>query len=258
MTVLLTISETWNGSNFADSLDGGGSGIDFGSVVNGQYAPIISQGANTGHKNIFIRHDATIDPITSVKTYVQQYGVGTGFTYGGANSAAADLTTLLNLGNTDTMGGAVANNSDGFGNGLHLDMDWDVTTANQFLGSRVGTLVRIYGDNGGAASGEGRNLATAFTMKADAMSNTQNTGTEIAPTGAVDGTIGRAYSVNAAEAALYGDRAHPRARFFLRSDEIDGGILQWEFVCAYSFTAAILAAIAPTCLKLLASFSGIA
>lgn len=237
MTVLLTVSETWNGTQFADALEGGGTGIDMGAVINGQYAPIISQIANTGHKNVFVRHDAVVDPITDVKTYLQQFGVGTGFTYGGANSAAADFTKVLNMGNTDTMGAGVANNSDGLGNGLHLDMDWDVSTANQFLGSRVGTFVRIYGDGGGAASGEGRSLATAIAMKADAMSNTQNTGTEIAPTGAADGIIGRNFTVNGAEAALYGDRAHPRMRFFLRSDEIDGGILQWEWVIAYSFTA---------------------
>jgi len=237
MTVLLTVSETWNGANFADALDGGGTGIDMGAVINGQYAPIISQPGNTGHKDVFISHDATIDPITDVKTYVQQFGVGTGFTYGGANSAAADFTKLLNMGDADTMGPAVANNSDGQGNGLHIDMDWNVTTANQYLGSRVGTFVEIYGDNGGAASGDGKDLASAFTMKLDAMSNTQGTGTEIAPSSAVDGTIGRDFGVNPAEAALYGDRAHPRLRFYLRTDEVDGGILQWEFVIAYSFTA---------------------
>jgi hypothetical protein len=237
MTVLLTVSETWNGSNYAESLEGGGTGVDLGSVINGQYAPITSQPGNTGYKSIFIRHDAADDPITDVKTYLQQFGVGTGFTYGGANSAAADFTKILNMGNASNMGGAVANNSDGEGGGLHIDMDWDVSTSNQFLSSRVGTFVRIYGDNGGAASGDARNLATAFLMKADAMANAQNTGTLAAPSGAVDGTIGRDYSVDAAEAGLYGDRANPRMRIFLRQDEVDGGILQWEWVIAYSFTS---------------------
>lgn len=230
MPVLLTISETINGSAYGDLLAGGGTGVDFGSCVNGQYAPIISQAANTGHQDIFIRHDATIDPITSVKTYVQQYGTGTGFTYGGANSAAADFTKILNMGNTSNMGAGIANNTDGLGNGLHIDMDYDVTTGNQFLGSRVGTFVRIYGDNGGAASGDGRNLATAFTMKADAMTK-ESAGSETAPSGAVDGIIGKSGD------ATYGDRAHPRLRFFMRTDEVDGGIAQWEWVCAYSYTA---------------------
>jgi len=93
MAVLLTVSETLNGTAFNDDLEGpDGIGIDLGSCINGQYAPIISQPANTGHKNVFIRHDAVVDPITDVKTFLQQFGVGTGFTYGGANSAATDLT----------------------------------------------------------------------------------------------------------------------------------------------------------------------
>lgn len=237
MTVLLTVSATWDGSNFADSLEGGGTGIDMGSVINGQYAPIISQGANTGAKDVFIRHDGVVDPITNVKTYVQEYGTGTAFTYGGPNSAAADYAKLLNMGNSDAMGAGVSNNTDGLGNGLHIEMDWDVSTANQFLGSRVGTFKQIYGDNGGAASGEGKDLASSFLMKSDAMSNSQNTGVETAPTGAVDGTIGRAYAVNSTEAALLGDLAHCKLRFYLRTNETEGGILQWEWVVAYSFTA---------------------
>jgi hypothetical protein len=230
MAVLLTVSETIAGSAFNDALEGGGTGIDFGSVINGQYAPITSQAGNTGHQDVFIRHDATVDPITDVKTFVQQYGVGTGFTYGGANSAAADFTKVLNMGNADTMGSGVANNSDGFGNGLHIDMDWDVSTANQFLGSRVGTFVRIYGDNGGAASGEGKDLASAFDMKLDAMVY-NNVGVETAPSGAVDGQIGITGDT------VLGDRAHPRFRFYLRTDETDGGVLQGELVISYSFSA---------------------
>lgn len=241
MTVLLTVSSTWNGSNFSDALEGGGTGIDMASAINGQYSPIINQGANTGAQAVFISHDAVVDPVTGVKTYLQQYGTGTGFTYGGANSAATDFSHatkgILALGNASNMGPAIANNSDGLGGGLHIDMDWDVSTANQFLGSRVGTFVRIYGDNGGPVSGEGRDAATAISMKLDAMSNSQNTGVEIAPTGAVDGTIGRRYAVNATEAALYGDLAHPRLRFFLRTDATEGGIMQWEWVILYSFTA---------------------
>ena len=63
MAVLLTVSETINGAAFSDALAGGGIGIDLGSVITGQYTPIISQPANSGQQDIFIRHDATIDPI---------------------------------------------------------------------------------------------------------------------------------------------------------------------------------------------------
>jgi len=237
MTVLLTVSATWNGADFDDNLEAGGTGVDFGSVVNSQYAPIISQAANTGAKDVYVRHDATIDPVTSVKTFVQEYGVGTSFAYGGANSAAADYTKILNMGDSDAMGAGVNNNSDGLGNGLHIEMDWDVNTSNQFLGSRKGTFKQVYGSGGGAASGEGRDLATAFLMKADAMSNSQGTGSEIAPTASVDGTIGRAFTISPTEAAALGDLAHFKLRFYLRENEIEGGTLQWEYVIAYSFTA---------------------
>jgi hypothetical protein len=230
MTVLLTVSETLGGSNFADALAGGGTGIDLGNVINGQYAPITSQPANTGHQAVYIRHDATIDPITNLKTYLQQFGSGTGFTYGGANTAAADFTKILNMGNADNMGAAVGNNSDGLGGGLHIDMDWDVSTANQFLGSRTGSQKQIYGDNGGAASGDGRNLATAFTMHVDAMMY-DNASVETAPTTPVAGSVGKSGD------SVLGDYAKPRIRIFLRQDEVDGGIIQFEWVAAYSYTA---------------------
>ena len=42
MAVLLTISETLSGSEVADSLSGGGTGVDLGQVVNGQYSPIVN------------------------------------------------------------------------------------------------------------------------------------------------------------------------------------------------------------------------
>ena len=231
MSVLLTVSETITGTQFADALAGGGTGIDFGAVITGQYGPIVNQTLNTGHLDAFIKHDAVVDPITDVKTFLQQFGSGTGFAYGGANTAALDIAKLLNMGNADSMSGAVGNNSDGLGNGLHIDMDWDVSTTSQFLNSRIASnFVRIYGDNGGSVSGDGRSLATAFTMKADAMSY-NNAGTETAPSLAVDGKIGKTGDT------VLGDRAHPRLRFYMRQDETEGGIIQGEFVIGYSFTA---------------------
>ena len=228
MAVTLTISETLTGSGLADALSGGGTGLDLGQVINGQFSPITDQPTNDGAQEIYLSHNAVVDPITEVKTYVQQYGVGTGFTYGGANSAAADITKLLNMGNTSSS--ANANNADGLANGLHIDMDWQVTTANQFNPSRIGTQVRIFGDNGGAATGDGRNLATAFSMHVDAMSR-NNGGTEVDATTPVTGKIGKTGD------AVLGDRAHFKKRFFLATAETDGGILQWEFVTSFSYTA---------------------
>lgn len=229
MAVLLTVSETLTGSAFADALAGGGSGVDLGNVINGQFSNLVDQPTNQGHQDIFVRHDATIDPITDVRTFIQQYGVGTGFTYGGANSAAADYSEVLNNGNASTNSGP-ANNSDGLKHGLHIDMDWQVSTASQFSSGRYGTNVRVYGESGGAASGQGRNLATAFNMHVDAMSR-NNGGTEVDATTPVTGKIGKTGDT------VLGDRAHPRMRYFLALAETDGGILQWEWVIAYSFTA---------------------
>lgn len=229
MAVLLTVSETIAGAAFSDTLEGGGSGIDLGSVINGQFAPIADQATNDGKQDVFIRHDATIDPITNVRTYVQQYGTGTGFTYGGAVSAAADIAKLLNMGNASASSNA--NNNDGLADGLHIDMDWQVGQSSQFAPTRIATgQVRIYGDNGGAATGDGRNLATAFLMHVDAMSR-NNGGTEVDAGTPIAGVIGKTGDT------VRGDRAHPRLRFNLRTDETDGGILQWEWVIAYSFTA---------------------
>lgn len=38
MSVLLTVSESLTGAAYSDVLAGGGTGIDFGSVINGQLA----------------------------------------------------------------------------------------------------------------------------------------------------------------------------------------------------------------------------
>ena len=107
MAVTLTVSETANGADFSDSLAGGSTGLDLGQVTNGQYAPLTLQSANTGHQDIYIYHDAVVDPITDVEFYLAQYSG----TYGGASSAAADFTTIGNYGAADT--GATANNSNG-------------------------------------------------------------------------------------------------------------------------------------------------
>jgi hypothetical protein len=229
MSVLLTVSETLTGAAYSDSLSGGGSGIDLGSCLNGQYAPIILQSANTGAQHVYVRHNATIDPITDLKMFLQNYGVGTGFTYGGAVSAASDRTRILNQGDASVT--TNANNADGLGGGLHIDMDWQVNSTNQFATARIATgQHRIFGDDGGAAAGIGRDLATAIVLHADAMSY-NNTGTETDATTPVAGSVGKTGDT------VLGDRGHFLMRQLLRTDEVDGGILQVEVVLAYSYTA---------------------
>ncbi len=223
MTVLLTVSETVTGSEVSDSLSGGSTGLDFGQVVNGSYSPITLQSANTGHQSVFLRHDATVDPITDVKFYVAQY---TG-TYGGANSAAADFTTLSGFGSSDT--GATKNNIDGNSRGLHIDMDWQVSDANQFDYSRETTgQMRIFGKNYSGL--DGLALATSFSLHADAASY-WNGSSEIDATTPVTGKIGKSSDT------VLGNRGHIQARFYLHSGAVDGGVLQFDIVVAYSFTA---------------------
>ena len=92
----LTISETLDGAQIADALSGGGTGTSLGQLTNGSYTPVTSKAANTGRQDWFIRHNAVNDPITDGKIHIQEYGVGTAFTYGGpaARFAAGGFTTL--------------------------------------------------------------------------------------------------------------------------------------------------------------------
>lgn len=226
MAVSLTISETLNGAAVSDSLAGGGSGVDFGSVTNGQFGPLIDQGLNTGAQTLYVRHDAVDDPITDVKTFLQEYGTGTGATYGGAATASDNYTTLLNEGNTS---GSSKNNLDGNSSGIWIDMDSDASTTNQFDQAAFPALVKIYGDNGGSASGDGRDLATAYQMAAEAL--VVDSGGETQATTPVAGQIGKANDL------VLGDNAKVKMRGYLRSNFPDGGIFQWEWVVAYSFTS---------------------
>lgn len=223
MSVTLTVSETLNGAGVSDALAGGGTGIDLGAVVNNQYAPIIDKSANTGAQNAFIRHDATIDPITSVKTFIQQYGVGTGFTYGGARTAALDYTSMKNLGNNS---GSSKNNADGLSGGLWIDMDWNASAANQFDQASFPLLVKIFGDN----LTDGIDLASAFALKSDAMVY-DNLGVETSGSAPVEGQIGKSGDT------VLGDNGHVKLRIYLPGSHADGGIHQCEFVIGYAYTS---------------------
>lgn len=222
MAVLLTISETLGGAAFSDSLAGGGSGIDLGSVQNNSYAPILDKAANTGAQQVYISHDATIDPITDVKFFIQTYGLGTGFAYGGADSAANDNVTLKNLGNTS---GSSKNNADGLSGGLWIDMDADASTTNQFDQANFPDLVKIFGDN----VSDGTTLSDAFLLKADALVYADPA--ETLASSPVDGQIGKSGDT------VLGESAHVKLRIYLPDSFSDGGIVQTEFVIAYSFTA---------------------
>lgn len=223
MTVLLTVSETVTGAEVSDSLAGGSTGLDLGQVTNGAYSPIISQAANTGMQEVFIRHDAVVDPITNVKFYASTFSG----TYGGANSAAADFSSLGAYGAADS--GATKNNNDGLSRGLHIDMDWQVSTTNAFDYSREASgQKRIFGKSYSGNTGLSQLLG--FDMHADAASY-WNGSSEIDATTPVTGKIGKSSDT------VLGNRCHFKKRFYLHSAAIDGGILQYNFTISFSFTA---------------------
>lgn len=221
MAVLLTISKTIAGSAVSDSLAGGGSGVDLGSVVNGEYAPIILKSANTGWQDLFVSHDATIDPITDVGTYIAEYSQAYG---GAAANAAADFATLVAKGNAS---GNSANNNDGLSSGLRIEHDADIGStlgASAFDATR--SQVDIYGDN----TSDGIDLASAIALHVDACIY-NNAGTEVDAGSPVTGQIGKTGDTD------LGDRAHIKLRYYLEDAAPDGGILQFDFVVTYSFTA---------------------
>jgi len=225
MAVTLTVSKTLSGTAVADSLAGSGSGVDLGSVVNGEYAPIISKAANTGWQSLYIRHNATVDPITSFGSFAAVYSQ----TYGGAASAAADYATLKSKGNAS---GTSANNNDGLSSGLRIEHDADLGAtlgASAFDATRA--QVKIYGDN----TTDGIDLASAFPLHVDALiydaAAHGTPGTAVDATTPVTGKIGKDGD------SVLGDHALVKLRFYLEEAAPDGGILQWDWVLKYSFTA---------------------
>jgi hypothetical protein len=223
MAVNLTLSETLGGSAIADALSGGGTGLDFGSVQNGKYAPLVNQALNQGFQSLYIRHDAAIDPITDVKFFIDAYST-TGFTYGGAQSSAIDYTTMKSLGSAS---GTSKNNLDGLSGGLWIDMD-----AAQRLGANDTTRfdiasrptnVKIFGDNGT----DGQDLASAFLLQSESLVNAGHA----TPSAPVDGQIGKSLDT------VRGDSALVLLRVYLPTAHPDGGIVQWAFAVVYSFTA---------------------
>jgi uncharacterized protein GlcG (DUF336 family) len=217
----LTVSSTLNGSAVSDSLQGGGTGVDLGFVLEGQYAPIITQSANSGWKGLYIRHDGA-SAISTVRTFIAQFSQA----YGGQASAAADFTSLKAKGlASDTS----ANNSTGLSSGLRIEQDADllgVLGVSAFEGSR--SQVKIYGRDYGSGP-QGIDLATAFTMHQDAMIY-NNAGTPADASAPVAGQIGAS-----GDSAL-GDRAFVKMRLYLENNPPAAGVFQFDWVISYAFS----------------------
>ena len=223
MAVNLTISKIFNPPvQVSDALAGGGVGLDLGQLVNSSYTNVISAPANTGYQDIFVNHDAVVDQITDYKTFVGIYTAGA---YGGADSPANDIATVIAKGQADNE--LTANNSDGLSSGFRIEhggIDISGLGASAFLPSRA--QVDIYGNNGT----DGIDLASAFTMHEDAMVY-NNAGSEVDATTPVAGQVGKSGDT------VLGDVAHVGIRFYLEAAASQGGILQFDWTHAYSFTA---------------------
>ena len=232
--VLLTVSETLNGAAVADALNGGGAGIDMGSILNKSYGPLGAGGPsdNSGYQAAYVRHDGAA-PITNLRTMIQQYGSLTGFSYGGANSPAADFAALKSLANAS---GNSKNNADGLSGGLWIDMDSDSATINQFDyasngyeaagGSQGGNdTVRKYGDN----LSEGVSINSAFPVKASAM--VYDSGGESQPSAPVDEQVGEASN------SVLGDNFKAKLRGYLPDNYAESGVVQFEWVLLYAFSS---------------------
>jgi hypothetical protein len=216
-----TLSDTLNGAAVADALAGGGSGVDLGQVAANGYAPLINKTANTGARDLYLRHDAVTDPITSCGIYVQNFGVGTAFAYGGADSAANDYTNLISIGASS---GTSKNNSDGLSAGIWIDFDWDVSDVNQFNISGRPTEVFTIGK-----SNAGIDLANNIQIATVAM--VYDSGGETAAVTPVAGQIGISGD------SVLGDNAHMKQRIYIPNTFLGTGIMQIEEVFTYAFTS---------------------
>lgn len=231
MAVTLTVSETLGGSEIADALAGGGTGIDLGQVVNGQFAPLVNQTLNDGAQVLYLRHNATIDPITNLKIYMDSYS-RTGFTYGGAVSALSDYNSLKSEGAVSDITAAAKNNSNGLAAGLWMEQQYNVATSNQFdiatvRGSDPGTkYVQIFG-----RSSQGIDATTAFGIIKESCLYTPDNVAENLPSAPVDGKIGKSTDT------VLGNRSKLRFRIMLRSAFVDGGIFQVSLITRFSYTA---------------------
>lgn len=222
MAVDLKVNDSIDPStNISDSLEGGGTGLDLGSVVSASYAPLTDINLNQGKQDLYIQHDGT-NKITNLRVFIGTFGVGTGFTYGGQRTAATDFTNLKALGNAS---GSSKNNADGNSGGLWMDMDWSHDDSSRFDVAVYPDEVKIFGDN----AADGIDLGSAFTIVSEAMS--YSAPPETAPSAPVDGELGPVGNT------VLGDNAHIMYRIYLPSGHGDAGVWQAELVYAYSFTS---------------------
>jgi hypothetical protein len=225
MVVTLAVTSDFDLTTpYADALAGGGTGIDLLQAQNGSFSPLVDKSLNQGEKLVYLSHDGNSE-ITSVKTFVQIYGTDTGFTYGGSDTAGNDYTRLLALG---AASGDSKNNADNLSGGFWMDHNQAGNDTTRFDRANDPTNVKIYGkDDSGQ---DGSNLSAAFDLQTAALQYDSGGGTPAAATSPELGKIGPSGNT------VLGDRARLAQRFYLPLAETEGGIMQWEWVIAYSYT----------------------
>lgn len=242
MSVDLTISETFQGSDYPDDLLpalSGNTGMDYGPVANGSYGPLVNVAAgetlanatnNTGHLDMYIAHNGT-NEITDLKIAIDQYGANSGYAYGGGGSAAVDKSNLVAEGVASTFTVGDKNNSNGTAGGLwfHMNRALAASSANKFNTITEAARIRIIGKLSGAE--DGLTTGTGFTVLKEAMAR-DDAGNEAAATSPEDGKVGPSGN------SVLGEAAHIMCRLYIRSAfNVRGGNFQWEYPFTYAFTA---------------------
>lgn len=215
-------------SEFSDSLAGGGTGLNLGQVVNGLYAPIASKASNTGAQDIYISHDATVDPITNLRVNIEQFSAS----YGGAVTASSDFTKIVNEGSLSTSGAGDKNNANGTSSGLWMDFDRSISEVNQFDVNTRPSTVKIFGK-----AGAGVNEGSSITVPSVSMIYAATSSSEATPSAPEAGKIGLSTAGGFGGDSTLGNRAKIKTRIYLRTAFEDGGVFQVDYVFRYSFTA---------------------
>jgi hypothetical protein len=228
MTVNLTVAATLGGLEPADTLAGGGTGLDLGTAINGQYTPLIDKTDNTGFAQLFISHDG-INQISDLGSFLSSYSQP----FGGVADTANDELAALFAEGAASDNSPNNNGSPALGQGLRVEYGADLdVTLGLALFDNTRNQVAIYGKvkpTGINNTKSGTSLDDAFTFHQDAMI-VENGGDPQVPSAPVAGVVGPAGN------SVLGDTATMKLRYYLAETATDGGIGQVDLVIKYSFT----------------------
>jgi hypothetical protein len=218
MTINITFSKTFKGSAISDSLDGGGTGLDFTQIINGQYAPITNKSLNTGRQDLYISHNHT-SALVDCKLYLAEYGEESSNTYGGSDTKSNDFSQIVSLGNAS---GNSKNNFDGLSGGLWIDFRANCTDSQQFDRANYPTKVLVFGTSNTLGIG----IDEALPILTDSLIY-DNSGETLASS-PIEGSIGETGNTT------LGDSAHVRLRMYLPNSFAESGVFQGELIFLYS------------------------